>query len=74
MCSVDLSESRLEIAQRKDSPAIEVFEHFFVPYDWFAGKRNIVCALAKRDIMLTRGGDLAVIRGGIDYAERVCIE
>ncbi|CAF3506030.1 unnamed protein product [Fusarium graminearum] len=73
VCSVDLSESRLEIAQRKDSPAIEVFEHFFVPYDWFAGKRNIVCALAKRDIMLTRGGDLAVIRGGIDYAERALV-
>lgn len=74
VCSVDLSESGLEIAQRKDPPAIEVFEHFFVPYDWFAGKRNIVCALVKRDIMLTRGGDLAVIRGGIDYAERVNIE
>ncbi|KGO68203.1 hypothetical protein PITC_038700 [Penicillium italicum] len=71
VCSVRLSE--LEIAQRKDPPAIEIFEHFFVPYDWFAGRRDIVCALAKRDIMLTRGGDLAVIRGGLDYSERVSI-
>lgn len=74
VCSVDLSESGLEIAQRKDSPTIEASEHFFVPYDWFAGKRDIVCALAKRDIMLTRGGDLAVIRSGLDYAKSVCIE
>lgn len=72
VCSVDLSESGLEMAQRKDSPTIAVFEHFFVPYDWFAGKRDIVRALAKRDVILTRGGDLAVIRGGLDYAERVC--
>lgn len=70
VCSVDLSESGIEMAQRKDAPTIEVSEHFFVPYDWFAGKRNIACALAGRDIMLTRGGDLAVIRGGLDYAER----
>jgi WD40 repeat protein/pimeloyl-ACP methyl ester carboxylesterase len=73
VCSVDLSESRLEIVRSKDSPRTEVFEHFFVPYDWFAGKSDIVCALEKRDIMLTRGGDLAVIRGGLDYAERMCI-
>ena len=74
MCSVDLSESGLEIAQRKDPTTIKVFEHFFVPYDWFARKRDVVCGLAEKDIMLTRGGDLAVIRGGLDYAERVCIE
>ncbi|OBT68035.1 hypothetical protein VE03_01456 [Pseudogymnoascus sp. 23342-1-I1] len=41
VCSVDLSESGLETAQRKEPPTIEVFEHFFVPYDWFAGKRDI---------------------------------
>ncbi|KFA81126.1 hypothetical protein S40288_00983 [Stachybotrys chartarum IBT 40288] len=74
VCSVDLNESGLEMAQCKDSPTIDVFEHFFVPYDWFAGKRDIVCALAGKYIMLTRGGDLAVIRGGLDHAERVCIE
>ncbi|KAF9765617.1 hypothetical protein IL306_002084 [Fusarium sp. DS 682] len=65
VCSVDISASELEITQRKDEPPIEVVEHFFIPYDWFAGKRDIVCALAKRDITLTRGGDLAVVRGGI---------
>ncbi|KAL3470521.1 WD40-repeat-containing domain protein [Aspergillus californicus] len=74
VCSVDLSESGLAVAQRKGPPKIEVFEHFFVPYDWFAGKRDIICALAKRDIIMTRGGDLAVIRGGLDYAKTVYID
>lgn len=74
ICSVDLGESGLGIAQRKTSTTIEIFEHFFVPYDWFAGKRELVCDLAKKDIMLTRGGDLAVIRGGLDHVEKVCIE
>jgi hypothetical protein len=74
VCSVDLSESGLETAKRKGGPSIAVFKHFFVPYDWFAGRRDVICALAKRDIVLTRGGELAVIRGGLDYAETVCLE
>ncbi|KAJ5319962.1 hypothetical protein N7508_000245 [Penicillium antarcticum] len=74
VCSVDLSESGLETVKRKDGPSIAVSKHFFVPYDWFAGRRDVVCALAKSDIVLTRGGDLAVIRGGLDYAETVCLE
>ncbi|CAG8902274.1 unnamed protein product [Penicillium egyptiacum] len=72
VCSVDLGE--LEISQRGYSPTLDVFEHFFLPCDWFAGRRDIVCALVKRDIMLTRGGDLAVIRGGLDYSKRVRIK
>jgi WD40 repeat protein/pimeloyl-ACP methyl ester carboxylesterase len=69
VCSVDLSASGLAITQRGDDPSIEVFEHFFIPYDWFAGKKDIICTLAKGDVALTRGGDLAVIRGGIEYNE-----
>ncbi|KAJ9483956.1 hypothetical protein VN97_g9443 [Penicillium thymicola] len=72
VCSIDLSE--LEIAQHKNSLTLDVFEHFFIPCDWFAGRKDIVCVLAKRDIILTRGGDLAVIRGGLDYSKRVSIE
>ncbi|CAG7935894.1 unnamed protein product [Penicillium nalgiovense] len=72
VCSVDLVE--LEVAQREYYPTIDVLEHFFLPTDWFAGRRDIVSVLAKRDIMLTRGGDLAVIRGGLDYSRRVPVK
>ncbi|PCD29344.1 hypothetical protein AU210_011882 [Fusarium oxysporum f. sp. radicis-cucumerinum] len=69
ICSVDLSASGLEITQREDESSIAVFEHFFIPHDWFAGKKDIVCTLAKGDVAITRGGDLAVIRGGVEYNE-----
>ncbi|CAI7629611.1 unnamed protein product [Penicillium glandicola] len=71
VCSVDLN--KLETAQHKDPPTIDIFQHFFLPCDWFAGRRDIVSILAKRDIVLTRGGDLAVIRGGLDYSKKVSI-
>lgn len=70
VCSVDLSASGLDITQREGDCSIEVSEHIFIPHDWFAGgKKDIVCVLAKGDVALTRGGDLAVIRGGIKYNE-----
>jgi WD40 repeat protein len=74
VCSIDLSKTGVDILQHKGSQPVEVFEHFFIPYDWFAGKRVIACALAERDIILTRGGDLAVIRGGLEHTERVHVE
>jgi len=58
----------------KDSVAkVAVSRHFFIPYDWFAGRRDIVCALVEGDIILTRGGDLAVIRGGFGHAESLVV-
>jgi hypothetical protein len=48
--------------------------HFFIPYDWFAGSRDIVCALTRGDLVLTRWGDLVVIRDGFEHVERVAIE
>lgn len=74
VCSINLGSSSLDNSSRTNSRTVEVTEHFFVPYDWFAGKKDIVCALTKRDILLTRGGDLAVVRGGLAYAERVYVE
>ena len=48
--------------------------HFFVPYDWFAGTRDVICAVAQRDVLFARNDDLVVIRGGLDYAEQVNME
>jgi WD40 repeat protein len=66
VCSIDLRTSRLETKQHKDSPAITILKHFVIPFDWFAGGRDISAALAKRDLILTRSGELAMIRGGFD--------
>lgn len=45
--------------------------HFFVPYDWFSGTRDIICALTRRDVMFARNDDVAIIKGGLDFMEKV---
>lgn len=47
--------------------------HFFVPYDWFAGTRDILCAFAGRDVIFARNDRIAVIKGGFEYAEKVVV-
>ncbi|KAI3317723.1 WD40 repeat-like protein [Xylariaceae sp. AK1471] len=73
VCSTDLSKDVPKVGQGEGPSTIEIFRHFFVPYDWFAGARDIVCTLAHRDIMLTRGGDLTTIRGAFEYADKVIL-
>lgn len=48
--------------------------HFFVPYDWFAGKRDILCMVTKRDVLFARNDGIAIIKGGLEYAEKVNAE
>ncbi|KAL2065695.1 hypothetical protein VTL71DRAFT_3365 [Oculimacula yallundae] len=51
--------------------AISYSRHFFVPYDWFSGTREIVCGLAKRDVVFARYDDVAIIKGALEYVESV---
>ena len=48
--------------------------HFFVPYDWFAGTRDVLCAVVRRDVVFARNDDVAIVRGGLEYAEKVDVE
>ena len=67
VCSVDL-----ETLKSHKGSVITYSRHFFVPYDWFAGTRDVVCAVAlRRDVLFARNDDLAVIKGGLEYAEKV---
>ena len=54
--------------------SISYSRHFFVPYDWFAGTRDLLCAVAKRDVLFARNDDLAIIKGGLEFAEKVNAE
>ncbi|MDI1493191.1 MAG: hypothetical protein OHK93_004979 [Ramalina farinacea] len=45
--------------------------HFFIPYDWFAGTRDILCAVAQRDVLFVRNDQLAIVKGGLDYVDTV---
>ena len=67
ICSIDLKEYRRAGAlQSGTASTIEVKRHFFLPHTWFAGRKGVVGALARHDILLARGNELAIIRG---YAE-----
>ena len=45
--------------------------HFFVPYEWFAGTRDLIGGLTGRDVVFARYDEVAVIRNGLQYAEIV---
>ncbi|KAK6812959.1 hypothetical protein RU639_010810 [Aspergillus parasiticus] len=66
ICSVDLEEP-------EDSSALYT-RHFFVPYEWFSGARNVVASVTQRDIIIARNSDLAIIRAGLEYAHPVASE
>ena len=57
-----------------DKDSVSYSRHFFVPYDWFAGTRDIVCVVARRDLVFARNDDVAIVRGGLDFAEVVDVK
>ncbi|KAI1749523.1 WD40 repeat-like protein [Xylaria castorea] len=48
--------------------------HFFVPHEWLSGSRSIVITVCRREIIVARNEDLVVIKGGLDFAEKVDID
>jgi hypothetical protein len=65
ICSVDL-------VGPEDSPVLYL-RHFFVPYDWFSGTRNVVSSLTQRDVLFARNDDVAIIRAGLEYTQAVSV-
>lgn len=66
VCSVDL--------EGPGNSSVSCFRHFLVPYDWFSGTRDVICAVAQRDVLFARNDDVAMIKGGLEYAEKVNVE
>ncbi|KAF7156482.1 hypothetical protein CNMCM5623_010152 [Aspergillus felis] len=59
VCSVSLENRTPDITSYS--------RHFFIPYDWVAGSRDVICAVLRRDILFARNDDLVIIRGGFDF-------
>lgn len=65
ICSADLgSLSNDQVAYAR---------HFFLPYDWFAGTRDMLCAFAQRDVIFARNDRIAIIKGGFEHVEKVVV-
>lgn len=43
--------------------------HFFVPYDWFAGTRHIICGIADREVVFARNDNVVIVKGGLEYTD-----
>lgn len=54
--------------------SISYSRHFFIPYDWFSGTRDIICAATSRDVLVARNDDVVIIKDGLEYAEEVRID
>ncbi|ORY66267.1 NACHT and WD domain protein [Pseudomassariella vexata] len=63
----------VELQSLGASPPTQL-RHFFVPYDWFSGERGITCAVSQRDILFGHNDELAIVKGGLEYAENVSVE
>ena len=63
VCSVDI--------KSVGNNLVSYSRHFFVPYDWFAGTRDMICAVVKQDVIFARNDDVAIIKGGLEYTEGV---
>ena len=66
VCSIDL--------EGLDQGSISYSRHFFVPHDWFSGTRSMICAVAQREVLFARNDDIAIVKGGLEYSEKVIIE
>jgi WD40 repeat protein len=63
VCSVDLG--------ALDGTSMSYVRHFFVPYDWFSGTRDLICMISKRNVLFARNDNVVVVQGGLDHMEKV---
>jgi WD40 repeat protein len=54
-----------------DSKSVLYTRHFFVPYDWFSGRRDVTSAISRRDVLFARNDNVAIIKRGLEYGEKV---
>ncbi|KAI3342513.1 NACHT and WD domain protein [Ustulina deusta] len=54
--------------------ALSYSRHFFVPPEWLSGSRSMIITVSQREIIVARNEDLVVIKGGLDFAEKVDID
>jgi len=63
VCSVEL--------ESLGTTSVSYLRHFFVPYDWFSGTREVICAVTRRDVLFARHEDIAIVKGGLEHIENV---
>lgn len=67
VCSINLE-------SKDNNNTISYSRHFFVPHDWFSAIGTVICAVSQQNIVFALNGEVAVIKGGLEYAGNVNIE
>jgi hypothetical protein len=70
VCSVSIAQS---LGESSTEPLLQYARHFFIPYDWFAGAKDIVGTVVQRDIVLARNDGMVVIRKWEEPVEMVAL-
>jgi WD40 repeat protein len=63
VCSVDLGDL--------GGSSMTYIRHFFVPYDWLSGTRDLICTISKRNVLFARNDNVAIVQGGLEHIEMV---
>jgi WD40 repeat protein len=69
VCSSDLEDP--------GTGSVSYIRHFFVPYDWLSGIRDVICAISKRNVLFARNDDVVIVKGGLEHVEmveKVCVK
>jgi WD40 repeat protein len=66
VCSVDL----VTIGRS----SLEYWRHFFVPTDWIASTRNVVCAVVNRRVVFAKDDGVVIFRRGLEFKESVSVD
>jgi hypothetical protein len=69
VCSSDLEDP--------GTGSVSYVRHFFVPYDWLSGTRDVICAILKRNVLFARNDDVVIVKGGLEHVEmieEVCVK
>ncbi|KAK0671576.1 hypothetical protein QBC41DRAFT_55118 [Cercophora samala] len=78
VCSTTLPGNEMASGQRKshdiNGQPLSYTRHFFIPYDWLSGVRHMIGGIARgQDVVFAKDNDLAIVKGGLDFEERVDI-
>lgn len=63
VCSCDLEDP--------GTGSVSYVRHFFVPYDWLSGTRDVLCTILKRNVLFARNDDVVIVKGGLEHVEMI---
>lgn len=66
LCSCDL---KTALTVNDQASTAMYTRHCFVPYEWLAGRKDIICCMVRGSVVFARTGDVVVVRGYSEFGE-----